>query len=290
MSHLVSIVMPSLNQAKFIGRAIDSVLAQDYPNIELIVADGGSDDGTVEVLKARQAADARLRWSSQPDSGPAAAVNAALAQVRGTVVGWLNSDDVYASGALRRAVEALESNPNWLMVYGHGQHVDGEGKVFDDYPTLPPSTPIAKFAEGCFICQPTVFFRRSAWVLLGKLDEHLKTAFEFDYWLRAFHAFPQRIGFVDALQAQSRLHAGSITLRMRRAVILEGMQVLARHLGSAPKAWFLTYENELLALPAGERGVGDLKAHLFETLAVAGVWLKREDLRELELNLEGLLQ
>ncbi|MCX7144138.1 MAG: glycosyltransferase [Proteobacteria bacterium] len=133
---LVSVVMPSLNQVKFIDTAIDSVLGQDYPNIELIVADGGSDDGTVELLKARQTGDGRLRWSSQPDSGPAAAVNGALAQVRGTVVGWLNSDDVYAPGAVRRAVDALEANPNWLMVYGHGQHVDGEGKALDDYRLL----------------------------------------------------------------------------------------------------------------------------------------------------------
>lgn len=287
---LVSVVMPSLNQARFIGASIDSVLGQDYPNLELIVADGGSEDGTVDLLKTRAAADNRLRWSAGEDSGPAQAINAALAQVRGTVVGWLNSDDVYSPRAVRRAVDALQANPAWLMVYGHGRHIDGDGKPLNHYSTLPPSTPVAKFAEGCFICQPTVFSRRSMWMLLGKLDENLKMAFDFDYWLRAFLAFPDRIGFVDAVQACSRLHEACMTVRMRRTVALEGMQVLARHLGSAPKEWFLTYVNELLAIPPDQRDVGDLKRHIGDTLGEAGPWLKQDDLRELELNLDELLK
>jgi glycosyltransferase involved in cell wall biosynthesis len=281
--------MPSLNQAAFIGVSIDSVLGQDYPNIELIVADGGSEDGTVDLLKTRQAADSRLRWFSRRDNGPAQAINAALAEVRGTVVGWLNSDDVYTPGAVRRAAEALIADPGLLMVYGHGQHIDACGNPLNLYPTLPPSTPLEKFAEGCFICQPTVFFRRSMFVLLGKLDEGLNAAFDFDYWLRAFLAFPGRIGLVDALQASSRLHEDCITKRMRRRVALEGMQVLARHLGSAPKEWLLTYVDELLAMPSGSQAVGDLKSHLDETLAVAKPWLMQDDLRALEWRLEELL-
>ena len=287
---LVSVVMPSLNQARFIDAAIDSVLNQDYPNIELIVADGGSDDGTLDLLKNRQAIDSRIRWFSRKDNGPAEAVNAALSQVRGTIVGWLNSDDLYALGAVGRAVDALQENPRWLMVYGHGQHVDGDGKPLNDYPTLPPTTPLTQFAEGCFICQPTVFFRRSMCLLLGKLDENLKASFDFDYWLRAFLVFQYRIGFVSEVQAYSRLHEDCITLRMRRTVALEGMQVLARHLGSAPKEWLLTYVNELLAMQPSQQGVGDLKKHVIDTLAVARPWLKQDDLRELELNLDELLK
>jgi len=86
---LVSVVMPSLNQARFIDAAIDSVLNQNYPNIELIVADGGSDDGTVDLLKNRQAVDCRIRWFLRKDGGPAEAINAALALVRGTIVNSL---------------------------------------------------------------------------------------------------------------------------------------------------------------------------------------------------------
>lgn len=285
MLPLVSVVMPSLNQARFIDAAIDSVLSQDYPNIELIVADGGSDDGTVELLGNRQVIDRRVRWFSRKDSGPAQAINAALTQIRGTVVGWLNSDDLYTPGAAHRAVDALQANPRWLMVYGHGQHMDATGKPLNNYPTLLPSSPVTRFSEGCFICQPTVFFLRSMLILQGKLDENLKTAFDFDYWLRAFLAFRDRIGFVDALQAYSRLHEDCITMRLRRTVILEGMQVLARHLGSAPKEWLLTYVEELLAMQPNQQEAANLKKHITDTLALAKPWLQQNDLRELELHL-----
>ncbi|MFA7280407.1 MAG: glycosyltransferase family 2 protein [Sterolibacterium sp.] len=277
--------MPSLNQAKFVGAAIDSVLGQDYPNIELVVADGGSGDGTVELLKARQVKDSRLRWFSQKDNGPAQALNGAMSQARGTILGWLNSDDLYAPGAVRRAFDALQANPGWLMVYGQGQHIDGSGKLLNLYPTLPPSTPVRQFAEGCFICQPTVFFRRSMWVLLGKFDEKLKTAFDFDYWLRAFLAFPERIGFVDVVQACSRLHDDCITLRMRRTVIMEGMQVLARHLGSAPKEWLLTYVDELLAADAQTKGPMDLRKHVETMVDEVAELIAERDLNEVRLRL-----
>jgi glycosyltransferase involved in cell wall biosynthesis len=269
--------MPSLNQARFIDAAINSVLKQDYPHIELIVADGGSDDGTVDLLKNRQVLDGRIRWFSQKDNGPAEAINAALALVRGTVVGWLNSDDLYAPGAITRAVNCLQLNAGMLMVYGQGQHVNGEGKYLSDYPTLLPTTSVKQFSAGCFICQPTVFFRRTMPLLLGQLDESLKTAFDFDYWLRAFIAFQERIGFVNEVLAYSRLHEDCITLRMRRTVALEGMQLLAKYLGYAPKEWLLTYVEELLTLNV-QNDVGISKrADVMAAFEAASEWLTLED-------------
>ncbi len=271
----VSVLMPTLNQVCFINAAIDSVLGQDYPLIELIVADGGSTDGTLDVLKNRQATDARLRWFSQPDNGPAEAINNALSKSRGTIIGWLNSDDLYTEAAISRAVQALQLDSSLLMVYGLGQHVDAAGVYLSNYPTLPPETFIKQFAEGCFICQPTVFFRRTMPVLLGKLDEHLKTAFDFDYWLRAFSAFQNRIGFVNQVQAYSRLHDDCITLKMRRRVTLEGMQVLATYLGSAPKEWLLTYINEVLN--TDEPILPDVRADIDQLLNETTVFLSTQD-------------
>lgn len=279
-------MMPSLNQVAFLPAAVHSVLSQSYSHLELVVVDGGSSDGTQAWLAKKQAQDARLRWVSEPDSGPADALNKALRLSRGTYMGWLNSDDVYTPGAVQRALEALLSHPAWLMVYGHGEHTDEAGRVLAPYPTLVPPAGLREFAQGCFICQPTVFFRRSMPLLLGPLDAGLKTAFDFDYWLRAFSAFPQRVGFVDAMQAQSRLHAGCITLRLRRTVMLEGMQLLARHLGHAPKAWFLTYVNDLLKLTPDESGVEDIDAHLAETLAIAKPWLQVGDFAVLVRQLQ----
>lgn len=274
-----------MNQPEFIDDAITSVLSQDYPNLELIVADGGSRQDTLDILAIRQQQDQRLRYFSRPDRGPGHALNDALTSVRGTVIGWLNSDDLYAQGAVSRAMAVMTSQPKLLMVYGHGQHVNEYSEPIGMYPTLPPCTPASKFSEGCFICQPTMFFKRSARILLGKLDEQLKAAFDFEYWLRAFCTFPDRIGFVDTVQAMSRLHSGCITMRLRRTVALEGMQVLARHLGSAPKEWLLTYLDEL-GVPDGKAiESDDVQEHILATVDIAAAWMTKKEKNDLEVVL-----
>lgn len=136
---LISIVMPSLNQARFLPEALDSVLAQDHAHLELIVADGGSSDGTAGILAERGATDPRLRWFSKPDTGPAQALNRAMAEARGTLIGWLNADDLYAPGAVRRAAEALELHPEWVLAYGHGEHVDETGGLISPIPPCRPT-------------------------------------------------------------------------------------------------------------------------------------------------------
>lgn len=256
---LVSIVMPSFNQAGFIEQAITSVLSQSWPRLELIVQDGGSTDGTQALLANINAKDARLRWASEPDAGPAEAINKALAQAKGTYIGWLNSDDCYTQGAIERALNALQANPNWLLCYGQGQHIDANGQSLGLYPTKPKLAPTnarpgadrnarvppaQAFQQGCFICQPTVFFKAVVPRLLGKLDTELKASFDFDYWLRAFNAFPGRIGYVPAIQACSRLHESTITHGQRLTVALEGISVLAKHQGSAPSHWLISYMKE----------------------------------------------
>lgn len=273
MSTLVSIVMPSFNQGIFIRESIESVLSQSYQKLELIVADGGSTDNTLEILQEIQGTDKRVRWFSEADKGPANALNKALNQIRGTIIGWLNSDDLYTPGAVERAVGILSSSHHYLMVYGQGQHINQQGKTIDLYPTLPPQTPIEQFRLGCFICQPTVFFSRAMNIMLGPLDEHLKTAFDFDYWVRAFQGFQDRIAFIDHLQASSRLHQNCITKKMRRMIALEGMQIIDKHLGWVLPNWFETYVDEYLnsAVNLQKKEAND---HLQITLKDATPYLK----------------
>lgn len=243
---LVSIVMPSFNQAGFIEAAVRSVLEQDYQALELVVVDGGSVDGTLQRLEALLGEfGSKLRWISEKDSGPANAVNKALGYARGNFIGWLNSDDLYAPGAVSRAVQCFLSQPEMVMVYGEGEHVDSGGKLLSRYPTKPPSVSIQEFQDGCFICQPTVFFRREVFESIGYLDESLATAFDFELWLRIFKNFPDRIGFVEHVQAFSRLHSDSITSRQRRLVAIEGVKILGKYLGRAKPHWLLTYAEEL---------------------------------------------
>jgi len=249
--------MPSYNQAGYIEAALDSILEQDWTRIEIIVQDGDSTDGTQQLLKEKSHRDHRVRWASQPDNGPAEAINTALSRVRGTVVGWLNSDDCYAQGAITRAMQAFNQHPEWMLCYGEGQHIDADGNLLERYPTIPSAfmneTSLSDtwtvpektaFQRGCFICQPTVFFKAVMPRLLGPLDTSLGASFDFEYWLRAFAAFEGRIGYVPHLQAYSRLHDDTITRKQRCRVMLEGMSVLARHQGSAPGHWVLSYHNE----------------------------------------------
>lgn len=243
---LVTVVMPCLNQAAYVELAVHSVLGQAQADTELLVMDGLSTDGTLGILARLQARyPGRLRWFSQADSGPAQAVNRALALAQGDVVGWLNADDLYLPGAVAQALAHLHKHPDEVMVYGLGRHIDAQGAALGPYPTQPPGMAVAAFANGSGLCQPAVFVRREALAEVGLLDESLKTAFDFDWWWRWFERFPGRIGFVRRVWAASRLHPACLTQRLRRTVALEGMAVVARHAGPPPEAWFWTHVDEM---------------------------------------------
>ena len=243
----VTVVMPTRNQASFIERAIASVFAQGITGLELCVQDGASTDGTPALLQRLAARHPGLRRISEPDNGPADAVNRAVARGRGAVIGWLNSDDLYTPGAVDRALTHLQQHPQHVMVYGEGEHIDAEGTVIGRYPTRDPATPLEAWADGCPICQPTVFLRREAFDALGGLDTQLRTAFDYEFWLRLLKAHPGGAGMLPDVQAQSRLHAGAITLRLREAVALEGLKVIHRHIGPAPAHWLLTHFEEVMS-------------------------------------------
>lgn len=269
--------MPTRNQAPFIRAAIDSVLAQaeTLPGaIELVVADGASTDGTAGILAELAAAHPGVvQWVSEPDGGPADAVNKAVARARGGIVGWLNSDDLYTPGAAARALETFRQRPDRVMVYGEGDHVDVDGRFLNRYPTRGPDTPLAAWADGCHICQPTAFFRHEAFAALGGLDTSLRTAFDYEFWLRLFKAYPGRVGFVPQVQARSRLHEAGITLRMRERVAMEGLQVVHRHIGPAPIHWLLTHVGEALRACPFDADADVVRARLLSLADEAAPWL-----------------
>ena len=277
----LSVVMPTRNQAAFIESAVESVMAQAVgpaADLELVVADGASDDGTPAVLaRLAERHPGRLHWVSEPDGGPADAVNRAVARARAPVVGWLNSDDLYTPGAAARAMQAFADDASRVMVYGAGRHVDLDGGDLGLYPTLPPETPLQAWADGCPICQPTAFFRRDAFLALGGLDTSLRTAFDYDFWLRLFKAHggrtPPAIVQVPEVQALSRLHEGGITLRLREQVALEGLQVVRRHLGPAPAHWLITHVGEALAGHPFQAERTDPRAHMAQLLLRARDWM-----------------
>ena len=162
---LVSIVTPSYDQSRYIEDTIRSVLTQDYPNLEYLVLDGGSTDGTVEILKKYEE---RLRWISEKDRGQADAINKGFQLAKGDILGWLNSDDTYLQGTIRKVVQYFETHPDVGMVYGEGYHVDAQGHRLGRYPTEPFDA--QRLQETCFICQPTVFLRAEVFREVGPLD------------------------------------------------------------------------------------------------------------------------
>ncbi|HYD71393.1 glycosyltransferase family 2 protein [Azospirillum sp.] len=278
----VTIVTPSFNQAAFLPATLASVAGQSYPWIEHLVRDGGSTDPSAAILAAQPPPPPprRFHWRSEPDGGQAAAINQAVADSSGAVIGWLNSDDLLTPGAVARVAAHFRAHPDHLMVYGRARWIDADGRPIDWYPTQTPG-PVERFRDGCFICQPTVFLRREAFSLVGPLDESLYAAHDFDLWIRLFKAAGDRIGFIDAEQAQSRLHAQTKTLAGWNRSLTEGMRVVHRHFGSVPAHWALTAVTECFDRHPAPRRAGG-RAAPFGLLRTALRTLDRDGAAEVK--------
>lgn len=197
---LVSIITPSYNQADFLEETIRSVLEQDYPNLEYLVIDGGSKDGSVEII--RKYADRLAYWVSEPDRGQADALNKGLARAKGEIVAWLNSDDVYRPGAVREAVEALQQNPDVGFVYSKLHSIDRGGEVFNTISYK--QFELLDLLSFRIIGQPTVFMRREMQQRAGPLDASYNYLLDHHLWLRMMRLAP--IKYLPVVWAAARHH------------------------------------------------------------------------------------
>jgi glycosyltransferase involved in cell wall biosynthesis len=201
---LISIVMPSFNHARFIGAAIDSVLAQDYRPIELSVMDGGSTDGTVDILRGYGA---QLRFVSQRDRGQSDALNRGFQMVRGDILCWLNSDDLFLPGALTKVADAFRRHPEAGFVYGKGVNVNEAGLRPRDSGVLPFNL-WKLIHHRNFLHQPSCFFRRSLWEEVGPIRTDLHYVMDWELWIR----LASRPGhFVDSPLSCNRSYAANKT-------------------------------------------------------------------------------
>jgi glycosyltransferase involved in cell wall biosynthesis len=232
---LVSIVTPSFNSASFIERTIESVLSQDYPRIEYIVMDGGSSDGTQEILEKYKGT---LTYVSERDAGAADAINRGFRLSSGRFFAWLNADDTYLSGAVGAALRRLTATPQASVVYGEGIWTDEHDAVLGAYPTAAHCDRTSLEKE-CCICQPATLIRRDAFEAVGGLDPALHFAFDYDLWIRLsrkhlFSHLPERL-------ATSRMHRTNKSLGQRRLVFEENIEILRRHFGYVPVNWVYGY-------------------------------------------------
>jgi glycosyltransferase involved in cell wall biosynthesis len=204
---LVSIITPSFNQAEYLEATIQSVLTQDYPRIEYIVIDGGSTDGSVDVIQKYQN---RLAfWVSEQDKGQTDAINKGFNRAKGDILAWINSDDTYNPKAVGEAVLYLMENPDVAMVYADCDFIDEQGRVIGKFASR--QTDYKKLRQGyVHIPQQTMFFRAKYWKEVGPLDPSFYFAMDYDLWVRIAARAPIKY-LPGRTWANFRIHTSSKT-------------------------------------------------------------------------------
>jgi glycosyltransferase involved in cell wall biosynthesis len=226
----VTIVTPSYNQGRYLEATICSVLEQDYPNLEYIIMDGGSTDNSVEIIRAY--ADRLAGWVSEKDKGQTDAINKGFARANGDILAWINSDDTYAPGAIRQAVEYLQAHPEAGMVYGDAHYIDENGRVIGSFPAA--QTDYDRLRRGyVHIPQQSSFFRADLWRSVGPLDPSFYFAMDYDLWVRLAGLAP--LHYVPRTWANFRLHSGAKTIAADDRCWPEMLRV-HRRLGGSPIA------------------------------------------------------
>jgi glycosyltransferase involved in cell wall biosynthesis len=241
---LVSVITPSFQQGRFLERTLESVARQGTGSlagaVEHIVMDGGSTDGTLTILERWSD---RIVFHSEPDGGQTAAINAGIAQARGEILAYLNSDDTYCDGAIAAALDAFERHPDADVVYGAAQFIDAADRVLARYPTEEFSLDRLKLF--CFLCQPAVFFRREFFERVGPFDPRFDHCLDYEYWLRAALR-GARFVHIPRLLASSRLHPDTKTNSLPERVHTEINQMLVERLGTVPDNWLVNFAHAVL--------------------------------------------
>jgi glycosyltransferase involved in cell wall biosynthesis len=256
---LVSVLTPSFNQRRWLGDNLESVARQTYPRIEHLVMDGGSTDGSVEVLRA---AGETIRWRSEPDRGQSHALNKAFADSRGEIIGWLNSDDAYFYvDAVTDAVAIFRANPGIDVVYGHAALVNARGLILQMIWVPVFSELVLRWHN--FIIQPAAFIRRSA--LDGELvNERYEFAMDAELWVRL-------------------ASKGCAFSRLDRVVAIDRQQPLRKSTVDEDKI-FLEVERLVREYPAPSRARRSTRAQLkmlkiaFRLIGVRLAWRALPDL------------
>ncbi len=207
MTPLVSIITPSFDQARYLEATIKAVFEQDYPSIEYIIVDGGSTDGSVDILRKYEK---KLAWwVSEKDKGQTDAINKGFARANGEILAWINSDDTYNPGAVSAAVRYLMEHPEIALVYSDCNYINEGGRIIGKFPAS--QTDYRRLREGyVHIPQQTMFFRAKYWKELGPLDPSLYFAMDYDLWTRIARRSPFQY-IAGQTWANFRLHSSGKT-------------------------------------------------------------------------------
>jgi glycosyltransferase involved in cell wall biosynthesis len=221
---LVSIVTPTLNQARFIGATIESIRAQSYGHYEHIVVDGGSTDGTADILRALEGR-YPVRWISEPDRGLYDAVNKGMRLAKGDILCYLNSDDLYFPWTLEEVVEAFSRWPDADFIHGDVLNVDDETARQTPYLETPYDRDFLQTSGS--MSQPGMFWRSSAFETTGPFDAELRFVGDLEFFIRAGKSC--RFRKVNELLAIERNHRGTLREGHQAAMAIEVAGVRARY-------------------------------------------------------------
>ena len=219
---LVSIIVPSYNQGAFIEETIRSILLQDYPNLELIIMDGGSSDQSPEIIKKYEKYISY--WQSESDNGQSDAIREGFIIARGSIIAWLNSDDFYQPGAVLNAVYLMKMS-NASMIYGDYNIVDSESVQIQLLNA--PEYALKRLAQTNIIPQPSSFFDKEIYSRVGGLDDSLHYVMDYDLWLKM--AFDHSsIIHIPFFLSNFRSHGGSKTVYNPRGFLIEQVKIINR--------------------------------------------------------------
>jgi glycosyltransferase involved in cell wall biosynthesis len=217
----ISIITPSFNQDAFLERTILSVLDQGYPNLEYIIIDGGSTDGSVDIIKKYQ--NRLAYWISEPDRGQAHAINKGLRMATGEWVAWQNSDDIYYPGAFESFARKSAKSLSVDLIIGNMNLIDKDDQVLRDIKYVRP-TYQALLAEGMVLVNQAAFWRRCVHEKIGYLDESLDCLFDYEWFLRLMHG--RRASLVKEAWGALRLHTDTKTSNRQAVFVAERQRIL----------------------------------------------------------------
>lgn len=220
----VSIISPSFNQVPFIEETICSVLNQTYPNIEYIIIDGCSTDGSVDIIRKYEKSISY--WVSEKDEGQADAINKGLSVATGSILAYLNTDDTYLPSTVETVVSFFIENPNVFMVYGDIFRIDEQSQIRKRI--NPNNIDYHKLVSGQFyLPQPTVFFRKEVWENIGYFDKNLNLAMDLDYWIRVY-LNQYKIAYINEVLAKERIYPNAKSSLLKHKYINEKLEILSK--------------------------------------------------------------
>ncbi|MFA6400839.1 MAG: glycosyltransferase family 2 protein [Salinivirgaceae bacterium] len=234
----ISVIIPSFNQAQYLEQTLLSIIDQNIENIEIIVVDGGSTDGSVEIIKQYEMQLAY--WASEPDRGQSHAINKGFAIAKGDIIAWLNSDDLYLPDTFKTVIQIFQNNPAIDLIYGDVINFDEKGN--ETYYGVAEFEPY-DFLTRISIHQPAVFWRRKILNESGVLDESLHYVMDYDYWMRVF--FSYKTLKINKPLAKFRVHSTSKTSSNPPLMYLEWRKVLSRFICSVAHMEDIVYLKKL---------------------------------------------